>query len=75
MEIWTVLVEDDWGYISETYCFTEQKEAEKFCKYVVEESLSGLTAYRTIKNKIYKDVTSAIFDFDKRHGDQNENEP
>lgn len=72
MKIWTVLVEDDFGNVSENYCFTEQNEANEFCKYVNEESNAELTVYRPIENEIYKDVTSAIFDFDENHGVQNE---
>lgn len=68
MKIWTILVEDDFGNVSDTHCFTERNDADEFCKYVNEESKTGLTAYRPIQSEIYKDVTSAIFEFDENHG-------
>jgi len=60
MTIWTVLVEDDDGNVSNTYCFTEATEATKFQTYVNEESNTGLTAYTTCENWLCEDGQSAI---------------
>jgi len=60
MTIWTVLVEDDDGNISNTYCFTEVTEATKFQNYVNEESNTGLKAYTTCENWLFEDGQSAI---------------
>ncbi len=68
MKIWTVFVEDDFGNVSDTYCFTEKNHADEFCTYVNKESNAKLTAYRPIENKIYEDLTGPIFDFDQSYG-------
>ena len=68
MRIWTVLLEDDDGNISDTFCFDLASEATEFQRKINEESDTGLTAYRPLKNWVYKKAETAIEEFDKEFG-------
>jgi hypothetical protein len=69
MKIWTVLVEDDDGHISDTWCFTNVVEASNFRTYVNEQSNTGLSAYIACKNWLFQNGQSAIDDFVESHGE------
>jgi hypothetical protein len=69
MKIYTVLVEDDDGNVSNTYCFTEVAEASKFRRHINEESNTGLKAYIACDNWLFKDGQSAIDEFIESYGE------